>query len=80
MTNHEKDRHVLATAVAADSELIVTFALDDFPPSACEPVGVEAIHPDQFLLDVYDIDPETVQAALDQQACRSQKLGSRPST
>jgi hypothetical protein len=43
MTNDEKDRHVLAAAVAADSELIVTFDLDDFPPEACEPVGVEAI-------------------------------------
>jgi predicted nucleic acid-binding protein len=32
MTNDEKDRHVLAAAVAADSELIVTFDLADFPP------------------------------------------------
>jgi hypothetical protein len=32
---------------AADSEPIVTFNLDDFPPQACEPVGVEAIHPDE---------------------------------
>jgi hypothetical protein len=31
MTNDPKDRHVLATAVAAGSELIVTFNLDDFP-------------------------------------------------
>jgi hypothetical protein len=43
---------VLAAAVAADSERIVTFDLDDFPVAACEPVGVEAIHPDQFLLDL----------------------------
>jgi predicted nucleic acid-binding protein len=32
MTNDEKDRHVLAAAVAADLELIVTLDLDDFPP------------------------------------------------
>jgi hypothetical protein len=38
MTNDTKDRHVLAAAVAADSELIVTFDLDDFPVAACEPV------------------------------------------
>jgi predicted nucleic acid-binding protein len=68
MTNDPKDRHVLAAAVAADSELIVTFDLDDFPVAACEPVGVEAIHPDQFLLDLHDLDPEAVRAALEQQA------------
>ena len=68
MTNDTKDRHVLAAAVAADSELIVTFDLDDFPVAACEPVGVEAIHPDQFLLDLHDLDPEAVRAALEQQA------------
>lgn len=43
MTNDPKDRHVLAAAVAADSELIITFNLDDFPPEACDPLGVEAI-------------------------------------
>lgn len=68
MTNDAKDRHVLAAAVAADSELIVTFNLDDFPPGACEPVGVEAIHPDDFLLDHFDLAPDTVRAALEQQA------------
>jgi len=57
MTNDEKDRHVLAAAVAADSELSVTFDLYDFPPGACEPVGVEAIHPDDFLLDLHDLNP-----------------------
>jgi predicted nucleic acid-binding protein len=68
MTNDEKDRHVLAAAVAADSELIVTFDLDDFPPEACEPLGVEAIHPDEFLLDLHDLNPDAVRAALQQQA------------
>jgi predicted nucleic acid-binding protein len=68
MTNHRKDRHVLAAAVAADSELIVTLDLDDFPPEACEPLGVEATHPDDFLLDLHDLNPEAVRAALEQQA------------
>jgi predicted nucleic acid-binding protein len=68
MTNEAKDRHVLAAAVAADSELVVTLNLDDFPPEACEPVGVEAVHPDDFLLDLHDLAPEAVRAALEQQA------------
>jgi predicted nucleic acid-binding protein len=68
MSNDEKDRHVLAAAVAAGSELIVTFDLDDFPPLACEPLGVEATHPDDFLLDLHDLNPDAVRAALEQQA------------
>lgn len=55
MTNDEKDRHVLAAAVAADSDLIVTFDLDDFPAQACEPLRVEATHPDDFLLDLHGL-------------------------
>lgn len=50
MTDDPGDRHVLACAVAADSELVVTLNLDHFPNEACEPVGVEARHPDDFLL------------------------------
>jgi hypothetical protein len=59
---------VLAAAVAADSELIVTSNLADLPPDACEPVGVEAIHPDEFLLDLHDLAAEAVRAVLEQQA------------
>jgi predicted nucleic acid-binding protein len=68
MTNEPNDRHVLAAAVAAGSEVVVTFNLADFPAEACEPLGVEAIHPDQFLLDLHDLHPETVHAALERQA------------
>jgi hypothetical protein len=58
MTNDEKDRHVLAAAVAADAELIVTFDTADFPPQACEPLGVEATHPDD-VFDLHDLKPES---------------------
>ncbi len=68
MTNDPDDRHVLACAVAADSELIVTSNLAHFPSEACEPVGVEARHPDDFLLDLLDLAPEGVHAALEEQA------------
>jgi hypothetical protein len=54
MTTDAKDRHVFTAAVAAGSELIVTFDPDDFRPGACEPLGVEAIHSDDFLLDLHD--------------------------
>ena len=34
MTNHPKDRHVLATAVRTGAQTIVTFNLKDFPEAA----------------------------------------------
>lgn len=68
MTNDPDDRHVLACAVAADSELVVTSNLVHFPSEACEPVGVEARHPDAFLLDLLDLAPDGVRAALEEQA------------
>lgn len=55
MTNHLKDRHVLAAAVRANAGLIVTANLRDFTPEHLEPYGVTAIHPDEFLLDLLDL-------------------------
>ncbi|MDR3525602.1 MAG: PIN domain-containing protein [Acetobacteraceae bacterium] len=43
------DRHVLAAAITAEANVIVTFNLKDFPPAALAPYGVEAQHPDAFL-------------------------------
>jgi hypothetical protein len=60
MVNDEKDRHVLAAAVAAGSEAVVTSNLRHFPAEACEPLGVSAVHPDEFLSDLLDLDPDTV--------------------
>ncbi|MBS62579.1 PIN domain-containing protein [Salinisphaera sp.] len=42
------DRHVLAAAIKAGAQLIVTFNLKDFPASILEPFGIEALHPDVF--------------------------------
>ena len=57
MTNHEKDRHVLAAAVRADAAVIVTLNLRDFPHESLEPYELEARHPDEFLLDQLDLYP-----------------------
>lgn len=54
MTNHEKDRHVLATAVVADAEGIITIDIKHFPGIALEPLGKQAIHPDEFLCLAFD--------------------------
>lgn len=60
MANHEKDRHVLAAAVRAGAALVVTANLKDFPTAALQPYGLQAVHPDAFLLDQLDLDPTRV--------------------
>ncbi|MGI8562957.1 MAG: PIN domain-containing protein [Candidatus Dormibacter sp.] len=67
MVNEEKDRHVLAAAVESPAEAVITFNLDDFPEEACAPHGVEATHPDDFLLALCDFGPATVRTAIDAQ-------------
>ncbi len=56
LTNDPKDRHVLAAAIAARAQLIVTFNLRDFPESALQPWDVEACSPDAFLLSRLGLD------------------------
>lgn len=68
MTNDAKDRHVLAAAVAANAEAIVTSNLKDFPPEACESHGVEAVHPDEFLLILLAKAPDVVRRCVVEQA------------
>jgi hypothetical protein len=68
MTNHEKDRHVLAAAVASDAQAVVTLNLKDFPIEACEPFAVEPLHPDVFLLELYSLDAQEVFDAVERQA------------
>lgn len=68
MTNDPKDRHVLAAAVVSDAQAVVTNNLKDFPPDACEPFGIEPLHPDVFLLDLYGMDAHEVVEAVQRQA------------
>lgn len=49
------DRHVLAAAIRAGAQLIVTFNLKDFPESESGRFGVEAIHPDLFITQQFDL-------------------------
>ena len=67
MTNQEKDRHVLAAAVKTPCEVIVTYNLKDFPEDSLKPFGIEAKHPDEFLIDLYHIDGELVVHELHEQ-------------
>ena len=64
MTNDEKDRHVLAAAVRDKVDLIVTFNLRDFKPEHLEKWGIRAVHPQDYLLTLYSINPAVVFAKI----------------
>jgi len=51
------DRHVLAAAITAEADAIVTFNLKDFPTSDLEAYGIEAMHPDAFLTSIASAAP-----------------------
>lgn len=51
------DRHVLAAAICGHADAIVTFNLKDFPAEALLPFGIEAQHPDEFLLNQLELEP-----------------------
>lgn len=73
LTCDPKDRHVLAAAIRADADAIVTFNVDDFPEVSLAPFGVEALHPDAFLLDLLDLAPGLVLGALADQAAANRR-------
>jgi len=68
MTNSPKDRHVAACAVRAHAQIIITFNVSDFKQEALSPWNIEARHPDQQLLDLYTLAPDTMLTILNQQA------------
>jgi predicted nucleic acid-binding protein len=67
VTNQEKDRHVLAAAVKAGAQVIVTKNLKDFPPTSLAPFAIAAQSPDEFLVHLYDLDNEIIAKILIQQ-------------
>ena len=68
MTNHPKDRHVLAAAARAGVKVIVTYNLKDFPSSSLTPYGITAQGPSAFLKSLHDMAPPAVMQTLETQA------------
>jgi predicted nucleic acid-binding protein len=68
LTNDPKDRHVLATAIHAGAQLIVTRNIRDFPAVALGPYDIRAQAPDGFLQDLLESEPETVLRIIAEQA------------
>ena len=51
------DRHVLAAVIGGNCGLIVTFNMRDFPLAVLKPYGIDAQHPDEFLLHMLSQTP-----------------------
>jgi hypothetical protein len=54
------DRHILAAAIHSSSSVIVTYNLKDFPKTIINQYGIEAQHPDEFLMNLFDLSSEIV--------------------
>ena len=77
MTNDPKDRHVLAAAVTAKADVIVTNNLKDFRENDLDSWNIKAQSPDDFLSALFDEYPDSILELLQQQ---SQKYKNPPKT
>ena len=71
------DRHVVATAIAAKAELIVTNNIRQFPANVLDPLGIEAMTPDQFLCDLWGLQPQILFGCLQTIADRQKDPSNR---
>jgi hypothetical protein len=67
MDNDPGDRHVLAAALIAKAQVIVTDNPKHFPPESLNQFRVEAQSADQFLTALYDLFPESMVEVLQTQ-------------
>ncbi len=69
------DRHVVEAALVGHGALIVTANLRDFPQRMMASLGLQAIHPDAFLLDLLADNAAAVRGAVDAALHKAQALG-----
>jgi len=59
-----KDRHVVVTAIATHADAIITFNMTDFAAAHLkEHLQIEVIHPDDFIMDLVDLNEKRAVAA-----------------
>ena len=61
------DRHVFAAAIRSGADVIVTSNLSDFPKETLAKYGIEAQHPDEFIMHLLDLAPNLVCSAAKKQ-------------
>ena len=61
------DRHVVACAIKASAKQIITFNLKDFPAKTLVNYDLKAVHPDKFITNLLNTNPQKVVQALKKQ-------------
>ena len=61
------DRHVLAAAIRCGAAAIITTNLKDFPKERLDKFETLAIHPDDFIMDLADLEPELLEIIVKEQ-------------
>jgi hypothetical protein len=69
---------VVAAAIKGGAQAIITANLTDFPAAALGPLGLEAVHPDDFLLDQLDLSPPTILQVIREQAAHTRRPSLTP--
>jgi hypothetical protein len=64
---------VLVAAIREGAQGIITANVKDFPIAALAPLGLEAVHPDDFLLDQLDLSPPTILQVIRERAARTRR-------
>jgi hypothetical protein len=68
-----KDRHVVAAAMAVRADAIVTFNIADFAAAHLhEHLQIEVLHPDDFVMDLVDLNEKRAVAAFRELRARKQ--------
>uniref|UniRef100_A0A7V5CU69 PIN domain-containing protein n=1 Tax=Acidobacterium capsulatum TaxID=33075 RepID=A0A7V5CU69_9BACT len=67
MRNEPKDRHVVAAAIKCGAEVILSYNTKHFPADWLQAQNIVAKTPDEYLVDLYSINPEIVVHVLHQQ-------------
>lgn len=65
MTVNPKARHVLAAAIVARADVLVTWTIIDFPVESCAPYGIYVQTPDDLLVTQAQLAPQSVLCALE---------------
>lgn len=63
----KNDEHVVAAAIKNRAHLILTLNLKDFPESEMKKIHIKAVHPDQFISTLIEIDSKKVLTAFHNQ-------------
>lgn len=69
------DRHVIEAALAGRAEAIVSANLRDFPLRAMAGLGLRILHPDAFVVDIFQRHPGPVRAAVARAQARAAAAG-----